>query len=407
MSNFRGKLITANEVETTGTSASGFWNLTEQAVRSYKLKWPSAFLLNQIGTTTYSATGVGPVNDINEIATALNAAGIYASMPNSGYLKYILKTGVSSTKIITVSYEKVDADTATPKFSQSAFSLFGQTFSYPGSVISILFYSNDDHDTLYMDADGKGIIARTNINSLTTSTLVDKFQAGASVLENQTLTNVVVYQPGTLSTANTFIAFPKTGAGVWIDAVNGRYKLNNFTETTFTMPGGNLSSTPNNLYTISDGVNKFIIGGHNRTAYAIGTLDLQTGVITFEQRNWTSSVPTATAVNTEEDAIGNQLFTIDNRTSYHDTTLLYYGGTYNWLTTNPSGVWWNNFGVSTATIGASTQTGMDVWGSIDTDGYVWFADWGHDDGGLFSVGNDSQLGTRKTNIRMIPDDYTN
>ena len=130
MSKFRGKLITANEVETTGTSASGFWNLTEQAVRTYKLKWPSAFLLNQIGTTTYSATGVGPVNDINEIATALNAAGLYASMPNSGYLRYILKTGATSTKIITVVYEKVDADTATPKFSQSAFSLFGQPFSY-------------------------------------------------------------------------------------------------------------------------------------------------------------------------------------------------------------------------------------------------------------------------------------
>ena len=258
-----------------------------------------------------------------------------------------------------------------------------------------------------MDADGKGIIARTNINSLTTSTLVDKFQAGASVLENQTLTNVVVYQPGTLSTANTFIAFPKTGAGVWIDAVNGRYKLNNFTETTFTMPGGTLSSTPNNLYTISDGVNKFIIGVQGRTAYSIGTLNLQTGVITFEQRNWSAAVAWPITNNTEEDAIGNQLFTIDNRVSYHDTTLLYYGGTYNWLTTNSLGVWWNNLNASTATIGASTQTGLDVWGSIDTDGYVWFADWGHDDGGLFGVATDSQLGTRKTNIRMIPDNYTN
>lgn len=407
MSKFRGKLITANEVETTGTSASGFWNLTEQAVSTYKLKWPSAFLLKQIGTTTYSATGVGPVNDINEIATALNAAGLYASMPNSGYLRYILKTGATSTKIITVVYEKVDADTATPKFSQSAFSLFGQPFSYPGSVVTLLNYALDDHDTLYMDADGKGIIARTNINTLSTSTLVDKFQAGAPVFENQTLTNVVAYQPGTLSTANTFIAFPKTGAGVWIDTLNGRYKLNNFTETTFTMPGGSLTSTSNTVFTISDGVNKFIIGARDRTAYAIGTLNLETGVITFEQRTWISAVAWPTTNNTEEDAIGNQLFTIDNRASYHSSGLLYYGGTYNWLTTNSSGVWWNNFSPTTTTIGASTQTGLDVWGSIDTDGYVWFADWGHDDGGLFGVANDSQLGTRKTNIRMIPDNYTN
>ena len=43
--------------------------------------------------------------------------------------------------------------------------------------------------------------------------------------------------------------------------------------------------------------------------------------------------------------------------------------------------------------------------SIDPSGYVWFADWGHDDGGIFEVGNDSGIGTRQTNIFLVPDTF--
>jgi hypothetical protein len=65
-------------------------------------------------------------------------------------------------------------------------------------------------------------------------------------------------------------------------------------------------------------------------------------------------------------------------------------------------------GKSSFSAGASTQTDMDVFGSIDgSDRFVWFADWGHDDGGLFQQGNDDQLATRKTNIIHIADNYTN
>jgi hypothetical protein len=171
------------------------------------------------------------------------------------------------------------------------------------------------------------------------------------------------------------------------------------------MPGGNISTSQNALFTISDGVNTFILGTPSKFQFVLCTVNLETGEITVSQRTWAAGAtgPTHDLMTTEEDAIGSQLFTCDNRVTYHDTTVLYYGGTYNWLSDNSLGLWWNNSNRSVATIGNQTQTGWDVWGSIDADGYVWFADWGHDDGGLFGVGNDDRLGTRKTNIRLIPD----
>ena len=56
--------------------------------------------LAKIGTTVYDATGFGAVTNITEIETVFHAT--YPSVI-SGYLKYIIKDTVSTTKTIMVS----------------------------------------------------------------------------------------------------------------------------------------------------------------------------------------------------------------------------------------------------------------------------------------------------------------
>ena len=164
----------------------------------------------------------------------------------------------------------------------------------------------------------------------------------------------------------------------------------------------------NSIFTISDGVNQFIIGRYTQTSAILCKVDLTTGAITASQFTY-STAPLHTNI-TEEDAIGTQLFTVDGYNTYHQDTIMYYGGSLDWLDlSNP----FPTAGKSTFTAGPGStqtplQTDMDIFGSVDSvDRSVWFADWGHDDGGLFNVRVDTELGTRKTNIKLIPLTYTN
>lgn len=48
----------------------------------------------------------------------------------------------------------------------------------------------------------------------------------------------------------------------------------------------------------------------------------------------------------------------------------------------------------------STQHGLDLFWHVDSDGYLWMADWGHDNGGFFNCGNDNQLGMGKSSVKL-------
>jgi hypothetical protein len=174
----------------------------------------------KIGTTTYDATAVGAVTDISQIAS--NTA-VMAALPSSGYLKYIMRIGSNNTPI-TVSFRKLSSTA----LSQSAFSLLGQSLSV-SSIYAILQAANDDHDTLFMDADGKGVLARSNIGFITQSSNFTKFSGLTTVVGNNTIDNVVTYPvssfipslTGGNSTAGTLVSFPLTTSGVWINLTSG------------------------------------------------------------------------------------------------------------------------------------------------------------------------------------------
>jgi hypothetical protein len=56
----------------------------------------------------------------------------------------------------------------------------------------------------------------------------------------------------------------------------------------------------------------------------------------------------------------------------------------------------------------NTQFGMDMFWHVDGDGFLWAADWGHDNGGYFGCGNDSQLGMGKSAVKLavLPEPVT-
>lgn len=405
---YKGGIISATPPNTTTSVANGIWGLAEQMQGINASNWPvTNILIIKTGTSVYDATLVGPVTDISQIASSELAM---SQLPNSGYLKYTILIGTTTTRNITVSYRKRDSTT----LIQSAFSLFGQTLAYAAALNTILNAANDDHDSLFMDADGGGVLARINTNVLDNGNWT-KFAGTTVVVVDNLINNVVTYPLSTFisgTQAGTIVSFPLTTSGVWVNLSTGSYKVNSFMGVVMpsimsTVLG--TASAANSIFTISDGVNQFIIGRYNQTNAIRGIVNLNTGVITATQFTYTTA-PVQTNT-TEEDAIGDQLFTVDCYITYHKLTIFYYGGSLDWIDTSDP---FTTSGKSTftagpaSTLGVTVPSGMDIFGSIDsTDRSVWFADWGHDDGGLFNVGNDVELGTRKTNIKLIPLTYTN
>jgi len=348
--------------------------------------------------TTYDATNCGAVVSID----ALTTEPLYSILPTSGFLKYIIAKSTGN-QTITVAYIRSGST-----ISQSAFSTLGLTLSYSTVVSSILPYANDDHDSLFMDADGAGVISRTNTSSFQTGNW-DKFRGTTVVTTNSALDLVVLYPASSfVGVGSTIVSFPKTTSGVWFNLSAGTYRVNNLTSRSIPaamLPVSSVGTPVNSMYTISDGVNQFIAGRSGSTTAVLCTVDLTTGIISATAITYTA-VPNLTNV-TEEDAVGTQLFAVDGSVSFYSNSIFYHGGTRPWKDVTGSPI--STAGKTTFTAGIiDTQTGMDIFGSIDaSDRYVWFADWGHDDGGMFNVGNDSQLGVRKTNIIHISDSYTN
>lgn len=363
----------------------------------------NASLVAQVGTSVYDATALGPVISISEVEPAFQLA--FPSVV-SGFLRYIIRDSATTSKTITVSFRK----SATGKISQSMFSAYNQNVTY-GSVSSILLYSNDDHDSMYLDGDGSGVILRSNYSVSNASFYADKFKGTDTPQTNTVLSLVANYFDSTFinsGISSSVVTFPHTGAVVWLDLQNKKYKVNNFAVQNWPTNMNSISTgTPtNSLYTLSDGVNMFLIGRSSSTEQfsAICTVDLTTGIISDTSKMFAKNLSNN---STEEDAFGAQFFAVDGCPAWQENTTFYYTSI-----SNSTNIGWRDMSTftyaNTSPVGnISTQTGQDTFGSIGSDGYLWFADWGHDDGGLFNYGNDDRLNTTKSNIQQIPSSYMN
>lgn len=336
-------------------------------------------------------TYLGPLVSIDEAPSLISDIN---SLPTSGFLKFILKKDPED--ILIDAYYKRNGSS----FSLSSFTTNNLDLTYTSNIQSILNYSNDDHDTLFMDADGGGIISRTNTNSWTGN--FDKFKGNSVLLSDRSISHILKYPPLGEGTYQTFIAFPKTQSGIWIRFDNKQYSINGSPASSLPADLANLfsnSSPENSIWHISDGINQFMVGRFGLNTAYIVTLNLKTKLIENVTTKTLSSSPTMYN-GTEQDAEGVQLFVVNGSSSFQKGTYFYYNG--------PG---WKDDPDPFSTTGRTqfqagvldTQTGMDIITTIDDSGYIWFADWGHGDGGLFNVGNDNFLNMRRTNIFLVPE----
>jgi hypothetical protein len=346
------------------------------------------------GVYVWGGGAITGVSDFDEVA--LNA------LPESSiiYIRYPLRVG-SSTQTITAA-----ACRNSSLLSQSIFSYNPlSNISYLGSISSPVSNSNDDNDALAMDGDGAGIVAwDANANSPTQGNWARI--TGTSV----TTTNAAdpwMVTPFPSNVQQHLIAFPGTGYATWIKPGNSQIRVGN-TSSTYSDRSGTSAELgdvfnysgdiKNNIYSISDGINSFVIGrwGQNNAQYI--EIDLTDGSIHHSsQINYTSNP--SQHDSTEEDFNGDQLFAINGAVSYHHDGNFIYGGTTGFRS-HPGP--FNSSGKQTFSAGTNAdQTGMDICTTVDSNRYLYFGDWGHDNGGLFNRGDDDRLSIRETSVRML------
>ena len=161
-----------------------------------------------------------------------------------------------------------------------------------------------------------------------------------------------------------------------------------------------------------DGINSFVYQYNGRGGFYV-TLDLAARQIRSVEQLWSGGTLTngfgRAQNNTEQDPNATILHPINARPSYFGSSYYRYStpnasGHTGWLhqmtnatamTNNASyGNSWPSWGSEQNT---NNQSGMDIIVSCSPLYGVWFGDHGHDNGGLFGVGNDNGVGTAKAN----------
>jgi hypothetical protein len=390
----------------TGLPATG----TTISMSAFRGKQKSVFITTTLASGAVMATYLPTVAHIDEIPYAS-----FSSLTGVAfYLKYTISTSAGAQTIVV----SCRNSTRISRIAQSCFTMNNTTLTF-GTARRYNWIVNDDHDTLFMDGTGSsGYISRTNTDILYDATGFGKFSITNSVFSFDAGNNQPQGYPGsgTFSTA-TVVAFPATSRTLYFNTTN--YIINGLTaqtwNSTVTSFLSGVSSFRNMLTTVSDGVNSVLVirGTIAITTGLYLTFNLTTGVmISATSITFTDVFDLqGTGNDTEEDAVGNQLFSIDGSTSYYKFLKFYY--------TTRSATSVGNSAVqsfldgsltanSSTNIGTiNTSTGMDILTTIDAgDGYAYFVDWGHDNGGLFDFGDDSALGYTKTNIFKIPSNFT-
>lgn len=388
-----GGLFNIGSDNTLAYAKTNICRLPNTFLGSYPSRTSQAIQINLLGNNIYHVGGI--LKHIDDIP--YNTFSSITS--NKFFLMYTIANASSFQRII-VSCRR---STNNSRITQSCFTLNGQALTF-GTAKSYVGTPNDDHDTLYMDGQGNGFLSKTNSNAFYEANGLNLISFNNSVLNVNTGTNQPQGYPGSGTfTTCTIVAFPHTTRTLYFNRTN--YMISGFTAQTWPAGINTYIATDtyaNNLTTVSDGVNSVLIiyGSVSNGWYC--TFDLTTGLL-YTSTNVTFNSGFAWTNGTEEDAVGNQLFSVDGGMSYYSNLAFYYvqdatsGYSFIDQVVPPS---------STAIGSVNTQTGMDLITCIDqTDGYVYFTDWGHDNGGLFNFGNDDTLGYTKTNIFKIPSNF--
>ena len=254
----------------------------------------------------------------------------------------------------------------------------------------IFNYANDDMDSYMLWSDLTLRLSNANNDVTNGANYFTWYRNSTAVMTATTLPSI---PSGTGANARP-VSLPGLNKTIWFDWQNSLIRWDTYSAT-FASVGiasnGGMNSYGNNYYFISDGISMI------HTGYNGGTARL----LRFYFNNNTVTGEAATVLSpaggwwgTEEDTFGHVLFTVNGRVMYYNSAGKFrLAGNLtnpNSLSTDYTVTEWAN----------PAQPGLDFFGMVDTTGYLWFVDWGHDNGGYFNCGNDNYLGVGKTNIML-------
>lgn len=331
------------------TSTGANWNTSGQVRMNIGnddndnsfLRADGNLILNWSNATTYSSSS-------NYVYRGdFNYNGVWSNAANSGR-----STGLNDTPI----FANVTSLTSAPYWSsvENRVSSYGSTASFLGIQGEVHF--RFDNDTYYVSV----------------------------ILPDGTLYR---FQPQTLS---GLTAYSGVDSNLFANGSNG----------------GNSSRV---FLTDGFGQGIFARSGYNQAMYF--EVDWTTGRLV----NTVAVTGTYSRYNpTEEDIFGDNIHTVNGQrfvqrdgSMYHtngmvngtgeiDSDHANWKSDYNITTTNLQGlVQFNN----------ASQQGMDVLAMVGQSNYLYFGDWGHDNGGIFNVGNDTYFTMQRSNVRLIPNDW--
>lgn len=421
--------------------------------------------LKLVGTKALASTTVPQYELINEVTSPDNIIAVthldeligtysYSLLPNDaeiGFIKYKIKTHTYPSGMIVNAFCVKNGN----RLSQSAMYING-TLSV-GSVTKVISRNNDDNDATFMVMDapqplggsaggkpiGYGFQGDGNYNYWRSDNTYGRFR--------QTSTNNTSgYDGGRTGTAwlgqcagvlsyttsnigGILIPFCRTGYNLGINWTTLKYQLGagsvldlpsgTSDEVTFRNTFTGLTYSYNSAHVIVDGFNSFVIMRDTYSSAANNVfyvkLDLENRTIASIELIRTTTLPGFGRESnlTEEDLNGNILHSVNGRPSYFSNGSWWHTHIGNSPTTYPGYVYnmeigsmaaqsaWNTWPTHSDGVQATnTQTGMDIIVST-REGYpVYLGDHGHDNGGLFGVGNDTGVGTAPMNNLLI--DYT-
>jgi hypothetical protein len=397
----------------------------------------SEFVMIATGQYHYTGAAVHTFTELMQVRA--NEVDTDIVSQTSFHLKYDIYDGIGSTKTVIA---KVDApSTSTIECAQSAFESFGEagifysdnsgnsTTQYASAQTYQLNYVNDDNDGSFMAADGSCLAAQGNYTQLNQGFYfqITSDSPGSHYVINKS--SPFVHSDQSVGNGMV-IPFPAVGGEVIFNFNTNTYQVNNgpiraMSTLAYSMSdlmSDNSAGMNNSRVMVTDQIGQAFVGMPTPGAQKASSLVTAGYLFDVDWDNQTLvNLISATNFNilrwglTEEDPFGDVLFAVDakltfigpqseNSSNHSDARFRQVYG--NWKTVDMS------IGTGSLNVmdhvypctASSNQAGADAMAMIDSENIIWYADWGHDAGGLFNIGEDSSLNFARSNIRMIKSD---